>query len=69
MDQMASGLRGGARSTAAKLGWIVVTRGLVLEHRRKARVHRLAGTNDNMPRFGVMHPCGTGRSTQRDQKT
>jgi hypothetical protein len=29
--------------------------------------HRLAGMNDNMPRFGVMHPCGIGRRTQSDQ--
>ena len=64
-----TGLRGGARSAAAKLGWIVVTRGLVLEDRRKAWVHRLAGTGDDMPRFGVMHFCGVGRGTEGDQKT
>jgi hypothetical protein len=30
--------------------------------------HSLAGTNDDMSRFGVMHPCGVGRSTEGDQK-
>ena len=42
--------------------------GLVLEDRRKAWVHTLAGTNGDMSRFGVMHPCGVGRSTEGDQK-
>src|SRR5260370_36815793 len=55
--------------SAATLGWIVVARGLVLEDRRKAWVHRLAGTSDDMARFGVMHPCGGGRRTAGDQKT
>ena len=61
-------LSGRRRSAAAKLGWIVVARGLVLEDRRKAWVHTLAGTNGDMSRFGVMHPCGVGRSTEGDQK-
>jgi len=39
-----------------------------LEDRRKAWVHTLARTNDDMSRFGVMHPCGVGRSTEGDQK-
>ena len=39
-----------------------------MEDRRKAWVHSLAGTNDDMSRFGVMHPCGVGRSTESDQK-
>src|SRR5713226_3648033 len=55
--------------SAATLGWIVVARGLVLEDRRKAWVHTLAGTTDDMSRFGVMHPCGgVGGSTEGDQK-
>jgi hypothetical protein len=33
-----------------------------------AQVHTLAETNDDMSRFGVMHPCGVGRSTEGDQK-
>jgi hypothetical protein len=61
-------LSGRRRSAAAKLGWIVVARGLVLEDRRKAWLHSLAGTNDDMSRFGVMHPCGVGRCTEGDQK-
>ena len=61
-------LSGRRRSAAAELGWIVVAGGLVLEDRRKAWVHTLAGTNDDMSRFGVMHPCGVGRSTEGDQK-
>ena len=61
-------LSGRRRSAAAELGWIVVARGLVLEDRRKAWVHTLAGTNGDMSRFGVMHPCGVGRSTEGDQK-
>jgi hypothetical protein len=61
-------LSGHRRSGAATLGWIVVARGLVLEDRRKAWVHTLAGRNDDMSRFGVMHPCGAGRSTEGDQK-
>ncbi len=28
----------------------------------------LTRTNHEMPRFGMMHPCGVGRSTERDQK-
>src|SRR5882672_3538258 len=67
--QNGPGFRGGARSAAAKLGWIVVAGSLVLEHRRKAWVHSLAGMNDDVPRLGVTHLCGVGRSTQRDQKT
>src|SRR5216684_1662235 len=47
-------LSGRRRSAAAELGWIVVARGLVLEDRRKAWVHTLAGTNNDMSRFGVM---------------
>jgi hypothetical protein len=61
-------LSGRRRSAAAELGWIVVARGLVLEDRRKAWVHTLAGTNGDRSRFGVMHPCGVGRSTEGDQK-
>jgi hypothetical protein len=61
-------LSGRHRSAAAKLGWIVIARGLVLEDRRKARVFTLAGANDDMSRFGVMHPCRVGRSTKGDQK-
>jgi hypothetical protein len=61
-------LSGRRRSAPAELGWIVVARGLVLEDRRKAWVHTLAGTNGDMSRFGVMHPCGVGRSTEGDQK-
>jgi hypothetical protein len=61
-------LSGRRRSAAAKLGWIVVARGLVLEDRRKAWVHTLTGTNDDMSRFGMMHPCGVGRSTEGEQK-
>ena len=45
-----------------------LARGLVLEDRRKAWVHTLAGTNGDLSRFGVMHPCGDGRSTEGDQK-
>jgi len=61
-------LSGRRRSAAAELGWIVVARGLVLEDRWKVWVHTLAGTNGDMSRFGVMHPCGVGRSTEGDQK-
>jgi hypothetical protein len=60
-------LSGRRRSAPAELGWIVVARGLVLEDRRKAWVHTLAGTNGDMSRFGVMHPCGVGRSTGRSK--
>ena len=57
------------RSGTAKLGWIVVARGLVLEHRRKAWVHRLDGTDNDMPRLGVMHLlCGAGRTAKGDRK-
>ncbi len=37
---------------------------------REARRGRnaLTRTNHEMPRFGMMHPCGVGRSTERDQK-
>jgi hypothetical protein len=61
-------LSGRRRSAPAELGWIVVATGLVLEDRRKAWVHTLAGTNGDMSRFGVMHPCAVGRSTESDQK-
>jgi hypothetical protein len=57
-----------ARVLAAKLGWIVVARGLVLEDRRKAWVHTLAGTDDDMSRLGAMHRRCVSRSTQGDQK-
>jgi hypothetical protein len=33
-----------------------------LEDRRKAWVHTLAGTNGDMSRFGVMHPCGVAEA-------
>jgi hypothetical protein len=62
------GRAGFLSSAAAKFGWIVVARGLVLEDRRKAWVHTLAVTNYDMSRFGVMHPCGVSRSTQGDQQ-
>jgi len=55
-------------SGTAKFGRIVVARGLVLEDRRKAWVHSLAATNDDMSRLGVMHPRGVGRRTEGDQK-
>ena len=72
-------LSGRRRSGAAKFGGIVVARGLVLEDRWKAWVHTLAGTNkawahtlagtkNDISWFGVMHPCGVGRSTKGDQK-
>jgi hypothetical protein len=61
-------LSGRRRSAAAKLGGIIVARGLVLEDRRKAWVHNRAGTNDDMSRFGMMYPGGVGRSTEGDQK-
>ena len=62
------------RSAAAKLGWIAIARGLVLEDRRTVRVHTNAwvhtfrnGTSDDMSRFGVMHLCGVGRSAEGNQ--
>ena len=61
-------LSGRRRSAAAELGWIVVARGLVLEDRRKAWVNTLAGTNDDMSRFRVMHRGGIGGSTEGYQK-
>ena len=33
-----------------------------MEDRRKAWVHTLAGTNGDMSRFGVMHPCGVAEA-------
>src|ERR1700692_1805988 len=49
-------LSGRRRSAPAELGWIVVARGLVLEGRRKAWVHTLAGTHQpdlrRCPPFG-----------------
>ena len=57
------------RSAAAKLGWIVVAGGLVLQDRRKARIDISDGTLDDLPRFGMMHLCGVGSgSTEDDQK-
>src|SRR5712672_1194719 len=47
-------------------GQLRMTRGRCGDH--TAWVHTLAGTNDDMSRFGVMHPCGVGRSTEGDQK-
>ena len=61
-------LSGRRRSGTAKFGRIVVAGGLVLEDRRKAWVHTLAGTNDDLSRFGEMHLCGIGRSREGDQK-
>ena len=53
--------------SAATPRGIVVTWGLVLEDRRKAWVHILAGTND-ISRLGVMNPCSVGRSTDGNKK-
>jgi hypothetical protein len=56
---------------AAKLGWIVVARDVVVHGRPSDETwdHSLAVTNDDISRFGVMHPCGVGRSTEGDQKS
>jgi hypothetical protein len=54
-------------SATAKLGWIIVAGGLVLKDWWKAWVHWLGVTNDDLSRFDVMHLCGVGGSTERDQ--
>jgi hypothetical protein len=77
---------GAARSAAAKLGWIIVGRWVVVvgpqtsrngviaidPHATRSGVawdHGLAGTNDDMLRFGMMPCCGgVRRSTQSHQK-
>ena len=80
-DRPVKGRRG---STAAKLGWIIVGRGVVvvgpettgngvvaIDTTRSdlARDHSPAGTNDAMSRFGMVPSCGgVRRSTERDQK-
>src|SRR4030088_1744558 len=60
-------MRTRCKSAAAELGWIVVAGGLVLKHRRKARVHWLGVANDDMSRFGVMDLRRARRSTKADQ--
>jgi hypothetical protein len=77
---------GRRRSAAAKLGWIIVGRRVVVvgpqttrngvvaidPHTTRSGVawdHSLAGTNDDMSRFGMMPSCGgVRRSTESDQK-
>src|ERR1700681_2224322 len=78
---------GRRRSAAAKLGWIIVGRRVVVvgpqttrngvvaidPHATRSGVagdHSLAGTNDDISRFGMMPSCGgVRRSPERDQKT
>jgi hypothetical protein len=77
---------GRRRSAAAKLGWIIVGRWVVVVGPQTARNgviaidphatrsgvawdYSLAGTNDDMLRFGMMPCCGgVRRSTESDQK-
>src|SRR5229473_3362617 len=74
------------RSGAAKLGWVIVGRRVVVvgpqtTHNGAVAIdphttwgdvawdHSLAGTNDDMSRFGKMRSCGgVRRSTESDQK-